>query len=72
MIILSVLQVQMAVGCVMIFSFTDCTPRCLVIIHVEWAIFYPVVSMILENVTKTFVLYESNLLSTNFLSIVVF
>ena len=64
MIILSVFEVQMAVGHVMIFSFADCTPRCLAILHVEWAIFCQVVSMILENVTKTFGLHESNVLST--------
>ena len=72
MIILSVLQVQMVVSYVMIFSFIDCTPRCLAIIHVEREIFCPVVSMLLENVAKTFSLHESNILSTDVLAIVVF
>ena len=72
MIILSVLQVQMAVGCVMIFSFAECTPICLAILHVEQEIFCRVVSMLLENVVKTFFLHELNVLSAIFLSTIVF
>ena len=64
MIILSILEIQMAVGSVMIFSFTNCTPWWFSIIHIEWAIFCRVVSMLLENVAKTFSLHESNVLST--------
>ena len=62
----------MAVNYVMIFSFTDCTPRCLVVLHVEQTIFCRVVSMLLANVAKTFRLHESNVFSSIFLSIVVF
>ena len=62
----------MAVDRVMIFSFADCTPRCLVVLHVEWAIFCLVVSMLLENVAKTFSLHESNVLLVDFLSTGVF
>ena len=62
----------MAVGCVIIFSFIDCTPGCLVVLHVEWAIFCRVIPMLLENVAKTFCLHESNVLSAVFLSTIVF
>ena len=62
----------MAFGRVMIFSFTDCTTRCLVVLHVEWVIFCRVISMLLENVTKKFRLHESNVLSADFLSTFVF
>ena len=62
----------MAVDYVMIFSFADCTPGCLDIIHVERAIFCRVVPVLLENVAKTFCLHESNVLSVVFLSTVVF
>ena len=62
----------MAVGCVMIFSFSYCTPRCLVVLHVEREIFCQVIPMILENVAKSFGLHKSNVLSAVFLSIVVF
>ena len=72
MIILSVLQVQMAVDYVMIFSFVDCTPGCLAVLHVERAIFCRVVLVLLANVAKTFGLHESNVLSVVFLSTVVF
>ena len=72
MTIFSVLEVQMAVGRVMIFSFTDCTPRFLAVLYVEWEIFCRVVTMLLENVVKTFRLHESNVLSAVFLSTVVF
>ena len=72
MIILSVLEIQMAVSHVMIFCFTDCIPRSLVVLHVERAIFCRVVPMLLENITKIFFLHESNVLSTVFLSTVVF
>ena len=72
MIIFSVLQVQMAVDCIMIFGFADCTPRCLAVLHVERAVFCRVVPVLLENVAKIFCLYESNVLSVVFLSTVVF
>ena len=72
MVVLLVLQVQMAVDCVMIFSFTDCTPRCLAILHVEWEIFHRVISVFLENVAKGLGLYELNVLSAIFLSTVIF
>ena len=72
MIILSVLQVEMVVNCVMIFSFADCTPRCLYVLHVEQAIFCRVLSMLLANVAKTFCLHESNVLSAVLLSTIVF
>ena len=62
----------MAVGCVMIFGFTDCTPGRLAVLHVEWEIFCRVVPVLLENVTKTFGLHESNVLSADFLSTIVF
>ena len=72
MIILSVLEIQMVVGHVMIFSFIDCTPRCLAILHVEWAIFCQVVCMLLENVAKKFSLHELNVLLADVLSTFVF
>ena len=72
MVILSVLQVQMAVGCIMIFGFTDYTPGCLAILHVEWAVFCQVVPVFLANVTKIFRLHESNVLSAIFLLTVIF
>ena len=62
----------MAVGHVMIFGFADCTPRCLDVLHVEREIFFRVVSMLLENVAKTFCLHKSGILSADVLSIVVF
>ena len=69
---MSVLEVQMAVGRVMIFSFADCTPICLAILHVEWAIFCGMLSMLLADVVKTFYLHKSNILSADILSAVVF
>ena len=57
---------------VMIFSLVDGTPGGLAILHVEQAIFRRVISVLLENVAKIFVLYESNVLSAVFLSTVVF
>ena len=72
LIILSVLQVQMAVGRIVIFGFIDCTPGCLFILHVEWVVFFGVVPMLLANVAKIFCLHESNVLSAVFLSIVIF
>ena len=72
MIILSVLEIQMSVDHFMIFSFTHCTPRSLAVLHVEQVIFCRVVSMLLENVAKTFSLHESNILSADVLSTVVF
>ena len=71
-IILLVLDIQMAVGRVMIFSFADCIPRILVVIHVEREIFCQVVPLLLEDVTKTFHIHESNVLSADFLLTVVF
>ena len=62
----------MTVGRVMIFGFADCTPGCLAVLHVEWAIFCRVIPMHLENVTKRFGLHESNILSAVFLSTIVF
>ena len=72
MIILSVIEIHMEFGSVMIFSFTDCTPRCLVVLHVERTIFCRVVSLLLGNVAKTFCPHESNFLSAGSLSTVVF
>ena len=72
MIILSILEIQMEVDSVMIFSFTYCTPICLIVLHVERAIFCRVVSILLENVAKTFSLHESNVLSADVLATVVF
>ena len=72
MIILSVIEIQMAFDRVMIFSFIDCTPRCLIILHVERTIFCRVVSMLLENVTKIISLHESNVRSADVLSTVIF
>ena len=54
----------MAVGRIVIFGFTDCTPGCLAILHVERVVFFRVVPMLLENVAKIFHLLESNVLST--------
>ena len=62
----------MTVSRIMIFSLTGCTLGCLAILHVEQAIFCRVVSMLLENVTKTFCLHKSNVLPAVFLSTVVF
>ena len=62
----------MAVVRVVIFSFVDCTPRCLDVLHVERAVFCRVVPMLLANVAKIFCLYELNVMSAVFLLTVVF
>ena len=72
LIILSVFQVQMTADRVMIFSLADGTPGGLAILRVERVVFCRVISMLLENVAKTFSLHKSNVLSTDFLSTVVF
>ena len=72
LIVLSVLEVQLTVDRVMIFSLADDTPGSLAILHVERAFFRRVISVFLENVTKGLGLYESNVLSAIFLSTVIF
>ena len=61
LIVLSVLQVQLTVDHVMNFGLVDGTPKGLAILHVEWAIFRQVISVLLENVTKQLHLYELNI-----------
>ena len=56
----------------MTFGLVDGTPRSLVVLHVERAIFRQVISMLLENAAKEFGLYESNVLSAVFPSTVIF
>ena len=72
MIILLVLQVQVTIGRVMIFSLVDVTPGGLATLQVERAVFCPVVPMLLADVAKTFHLHELNVLLADFLSTVVF
>ena len=72
LIVLSVLQVQLTVGCVMTFGLADGTLGGLAVLHVEWEIFHRVISMLLENVTKGLGLYKSNVLSAVILSTVIF
>ena len=72
LIVLSVLEVQLTVGRVMTFGLADGTPRSLVVLHVEQAIFHRVISVFLENVTKGLGLYKSDVLSSIFLLTVIF
>ena len=72
MIILSVLEIHMAVDRVMIFSFTHCRLGFLAILHAEQVVFCRVVPMLLANVKKIFCLHESNVLSAVFLLTVIF
>ena len=62
----------MEIDRIMIFGFTDCTPGCLAVIHVERIVFCQVVPLFLENVGKRFGLHESNVLSAVFLLTIIF
>ena len=62
----------MVVGHTVIFDYTDCTPGCLVVLHVERVVFCLVIPMLLINVAKKICLHESNVLSAVFLLMVVF
>ena len=62
----------MAVEGIMIFGFVDYTSGCLVVLHVERVVFCRVVPVLLANVAKIFGLHELNVLSTVFLSTIVF
>ena len=62
----------MAANCRVALNFIDRTPRSFAILHVVWAMFCHMISMLLTDITETFCLNKTYVLSTYFLLTIIF